>query len=114
MTTFLLAALAFYYNQIALGNTSPGIIRDYVVVEALVANVDPQLAQAISGDESHFNCNAIGDHGTSYGCWQIHLPAHPDISADQAKDPIFSTEWSMHQLAQGNCKIWSTCPKEAP
>ncbi len=102
--------LLFYYNQIALGNTSPEIIKDYIAVEALAAGVSPQMAQSIVHDESKFKCDRVGDHGTSYGCWQIHLPAHKEISKEQAFDVVWSTNWSMQQLKAGNCKIWSTCP----
>ncbi len=106
----LLTVLLFYYSQIANGNTDPVLIRDYIATEALVAGVDPQMAQEIVSKESKFNCEAIGDHGTSHGCWQIHLPAHKDISKAQANDIVWSTQWSMKQLKEGNCKIWSTCP----
>lgn len=30
---------------------------------------------------------SVGDQGTSYGPYQIHLTAHPDITAAQANDP---------------------------
>src|SRR6266567_3344693 len=32
---------------------------------------------------------AVGDNGTSFGPWQIHLPAHPGVSAAQA---VFKAE----------------------
>lgn len=102
--------LLFYYQQIALGNTDPVTIRDYLVTEALVSEVDPQLVQEIVGKESKFNTKASGDNGESAGAWQIHLPAHKDISREQAEDIIWATNWSLNQLKEGNCKIWSTCP----
>lgn len=105
----LIPILAFYYNAILSGSTTPAIIRDYIVVEALASNVNPQLAIGIATAESRLNPNAVGDYGTSVGLFQIHLPAHQDVSEEQAKNIIFSTEWSMNQLSQGNCQIWSTC-----
>lgn len=107
--TSLLLVLAFYYQLIQNGNTSPEIIRDYVVVESLVAGVNPQISQGVVKRESGFNCEAIGDHGESEGCWQIHLPAHKSISSSQAKDPIFSTQWSLQEIKENGCKIWTTC-----
>lgn len=71
--------------------------------------VDPQVAQGIVKRESQFNCQAVGDHGKSYGCWQIHLPAHQDISPEQALDPIFSTQFSLKEIKKNGCKIWTTC-----
>lgn len=72
--------------------------------------VDVWQALYISWNESQWDCDAEGDGHTSMGCWQIHLPAHPTVSVTQAKNLIWSTTWSMNQLALGHCKIWSTCP----
>lgn len=106
----MLAILAFYYGLILNGNIDPIVVKDYIVVEALAVGVDPQLALKIANDESGFHPDRIGDHGTSYGIWQIHLPAHKDISPNQAEDIIWSTNWSLNELKEGNCRIWSTCP----
>lgn len=70
---------------------------------------------AVDGDElyetlkceSKLRSNAVGDHGTSYGVAQIHLPAHSDISKAQALDPIWSIKWTANQFAKGNAHIWS-------
>lgn len=105
----LLPVLLFYYNQIALGNTDPILIKDYIAVEALIMEVNPQIAQGIVGRESKFHCEAIGDYGTSHGCWQIHLPAHQEINKEQAHDIIWSTQWSLREIKENGCKIWSTC-----
>lgn len=48
--------------------------------------------------ESGFDPNAIGDNGTSYGFGQIHLPAHPDVTAVQAADPQFNVNWIAQSL----------------
>lgn len=105
-----MAVLLFYYNRIALGDISPEIIKDYIATEALVEGVNPQMALAIAHDESQFNPQAVGDHGESLGIWQIHMPAHKEITPQNARDVVFSTEWAISQLKVGNCRIWSTCP----
>src|SRR6185503_5706522 len=48
-----------------------------------------------------------GTREPSFGVWQINLPAHPDITKEQAMDVVWSTEWSIKQLKQGKAKIWS-------
>jgi hypothetical protein len=105
----LLPVLLFYYNAILLGDTSTTTIRDYIVTEALIAGVNPQIAIGVAERESKFNCNAVGDHGTSHGCFQIHLPAHTDITKEQAHNIIWSTQWSIEEMKKNGCKIWSTC-----
>ncbi len=107
--TPIVLALAFYYNQLSQGNQSPEVIKDYIVTESLIAGVNPQLALGIVKRESQFNPEAVGDHGNSLGAWQIHMPAHGDISPEQAKDIRWSTQWALTQLKAGNCHIWSTC-----
>lgn len=105
----LLMVLVFYYQQIALGNTDPVMIRDYIAVEALVMGVNPQIALGVVKRESQFHCERVGDYGTSHGCWQIHLPAHKEISPTQAHDVIWSTQWSLNEIKENGCGIWSTC-----
>jgi hypothetical protein len=105
----LLASLAFYYNAILLGDTSQITIRDYMVNEALVAGVDPQLAIGVAKAESGFNCEANGDNNHSHGCWQIFLPAHLDVTHEQAHDIIWSTNWALKEMKVNGCKIWSVC-----
>lgn len=105
----LIPVLLFYYQQIALGSTSPALIKDFIAIEALVIGVEPRVAVGIANAESQLNSEAIGDHNTSFGLYQIHLPAHKEITVQQAHDIIFSTEWSLNEMKQNGCKIWSTC-----
>ena len=69
------------------------------------------LAQIIKC-ESGSNPNAVGDHGTSFGLVQIHLPAHPNITKEQALDPEFSTDYLAKQISIGNANMWSCYKKE--
>ena len=69
--------------------------------------IDSNLALKIVRCESGFDSKAIGDKGKSFGLWQIHLPAHPHITKEQALNPIWSTEWAMEKLKDGKAKIWS-------
>ncbi len=55
--------------------------------------------------ESQYRIDAVGDHGTSFGLVQIHLPAHPDVSQKQALDPDFSVKWMAEHWYEK--RIWS-------
>lgn len=105
----LTAVLTFYLNAVLLPNVSPVTITDYIATEALIIGVDPQMAIGVAKAESGLNPKAIGDRGTSRGLYQIHLPAHTDISKSQAHDIVFSTEWALKEMKKNGCKIWSTC-----
>lgn len=94
----------------SFASNSPLLMTDFIAAEATLDGVDPSVALHIAKAESSMNSDAVGDHGTSFGLFQIHLPAHPDISEEEAENPVFSTEWAMIQLKEGNCDIWSTCP----
>ena len=72
-------------------------------------NMWPEL-EAIAKCESNFNPKAIGDHGKSIGVFQIHLPAHPDVSKVQALDPFYSLAWAIDKYVNGEIGIW-TCWK---
>lgn len=105
--------LLFYYNQIALGNPSPEIIKDYIATEALVVGINPQMAIAVAEKESQLNTQAIGDHGTSFGIWQIHNVEEKGLTKPQAEDLVFSTNWAMKTMKEdGSCREWSTCPAD--
>ena len=61
--------------------------------------------------ESSMNTKAVGDHNTSFGIAQIHLPAHPDITKEQAENAIFASEFMAKEFAQHNQDAWS-CYRE--
>jgi hypothetical protein len=54
---------------------------------------------------------AVGDREQSYGLVQIHLPAHPTITKEQATDPKFAVEFLAKNLKQGRGGMW-TCYKD--
>ena len=58
--------------------------------------VDDLLGMAFT--ETRFNCEAVGDNGKSYGCFQIHLGYHKEITKEQAKDLNFSIPWTLNRL----------------
>src|SRR5689334_6135894 len=72
--------------------------------------VDSAIMESIIWCESGMNPDAIGDHGTSYGLSQIHLPAHPGITKEQALDPEFAINFMAKEISQGNMWKW-TCAK---
>lgn len=59
----------------------------------------------------------VGDQGTSFGPFQIHLPAHPGVSAAQASDPTFAVKYMepayAAAAAQVPASLWQTSPENA-
>lgn len=100
----------FMSNDVALMlPVSASTTEALIEFDAAFYNVSPALMRGIVKRESGFNQYAVGDHGTSIGLVQIHLPAHEDISRAQAENPVFAINFLAEQLSKGNCKIWSTC-----
>lgn len=64
--------------------------------------------RTVIGCESHFNPNAVGDHGLSRGLVQIYGPAWPEITDQEALDPEFSTRFLAEKLSEGQGNLW-TC-----
>jgi soluble lytic murein transglycosylase-like protein len=60
--------------------------------------VPPGLFRRLIQQESGWNPNAYNPSGAT-GLVQIHLPSHPDISAEQARDPAFALAWGARYLA---------------
>lgn len=46
-------------------------------------------------------------HEDSWGIVQIHLPAHPDITREQAQDAAFSLQWMAQQWRDDKAYMWS-------
>lgn len=68
-------------------------------------NVDRFLA--VIDCESGFRADAIGDGGRSYGVAQLFLPAHPEITKEQALDPEWSLAWMANEWKKGHASAWS-------
>lgn len=60
---------------------------------------------------------ATGDSGSSFGPFQIHLPAHPGVSASQANDPLFAVRYMLPAYMAGVRRVpeamWESDPKHA-
>lgn len=104
----LLLFLVFAVSQFNAGNFDKALIKDYIAAEATLVGAPVAEVLHIAEAESGFNSNAVGDKGTSFGLFQIHLPAHHDISKEQANNIVFSTEWSIQQIKAGRGEMWST------
>lgn len=97
-------------------------IQMLIASEADMVGVDPKMALYIVNKEdpdldptrqsSYPDPTGPNGQEDSWGLWQIHLTAHPDITRAQAMDPVWSTEWAVNQLKKGNCHIWTTCPQK--
>lgn len=98
---------------------SAQIDKDYITHRAWAFGVDPDIALHIIENESKFNPDAIGDTtyrcrktgkiSPSYGLVQINGCFH-DYPKEMLLDPDFSLDFLLTNLAQGRCKLWSTCP----
>lgn len=60
--------------------------------------VPPSLFRRLIQQESGWNPDARNPSGAT-GLVQIHLPSHPDISEEQARDPAFALGWGARYLA---------------
>lgn len=57
-----------------------------------------QILDMVISHESSWNPTAVGDQGTSFGLAQIHLPAHGDVSQEQANNPTYAIFWTAKEL----------------
>lgn len=80
---------------------------EYASSTAVAYGIDPDVFTRTLQCESHWKADALGDHGTSYGIAQIHAPAHPEVTREQAYDGIWSINWAAHAFATGHAYWWS-------
>lgn len=99
----------------AIRTEAPPEIAHLIHQYAETYQVDPYQMEAVINCESGFNSTIQSQHiredGTqeqSYGLVQIHLPAHPDVSYEQAINPEFAIEFMAREFANDNEEIW-TC-----
>lgn len=59
-----------------------------------------QTAYAVARAESNGNPTACGDGCTSFGPWQVHIPAWPQYTAEQLFDPEFSAAVSFSPISR--------------
>lgn len=78
---------------------------------------DPNVRAAMlmgSYLESGWNPGSVGDNGSSFGPFQIHLPAHPGVTAQQAEDPQFAVAFMLpayqNGVSQVSSSLWQTAP----
>lgn len=102
---------------------SDGTIKQMVSCYAKKEGVNPELAQYIVSNESHYNPSVVGDLHVkcpstgkpveARGLVQITSCYHPEISDSQAFDPNFSLEFGMKLMKdKKSCMSqFSTCRK---
>jgi Lysozyme like domain len=80
-----------------------------VAQQAGFSQAGSMIAAAIAMAESGGNPNAVGDGGQSYGLWQIYLPAHPNVTPQQAENPSTAAQLAYSISSGGqNWTPWST------
>lgn len=57
--------------------------------------------------ESVWNPNAVGDGGKSFGLVQIHLPSHPNVSKEEALNPVFAINFMAEMWKNDRAYLWS-------
>lgn len=91
------------------------------VVDAILAKTsDQKMRWALlmgSKLESGWNQSAVGDNNTSFGPFQIHLPAHPGVTKAQAEDPTWAVNYMFGSYQSGVNQVpaaqWALNPATA-
>lgn len=107
MKIIILSVLILLVATLCHADTATDTLKEKIASVAASYDVSGNLMMEVIKCESSYNPNAIGDHGTSLGLVQIHLPAHPDITRAEAFDPIFAINFMAAQFAKHNENIWS-------
>lgn len=79
----------------------------YSIIECETAHTfDPNIQSKVRYNFSSERRGIVeGDQERSYGLAQIHLPDHPNITMEEAKNPEFAIDFMASHLAKGK-HIW--------
>lgn len=89
-------------------------IENIIRMVAKEESVDPDLAVRVAKCESNLNPKAknINTFGSiDRGLYQINSKLHPEVSDEQAFDPIFSAKFFCKAFKNGNLKWWDITRK---
>jgi hypothetical protein len=98
----------------------PLTLEEMIRERARINNLNEEKIIYIARCESQLNHQAVGDGNLtcastkkpmrSRGLWQINECGHPEISDEQAFDPVWSTDWAMEVFKKGEeAKEWQRC-----
>jgi len=91
--------------------TAPPEIQSIINNASDTYQVSPYTLENVLNCESTFNPEAVGDATTSFGIAQIHLIAHPEISLQEALNPVWAIDYLASSISSGKGNQW-TCYRE--
>jgi len=97
-------------GSIPAAGINEAIIRKVAIQEG----VDPDLAVCVAKCESSFNEKAVHvntDGSRDRGLFQINDKCHPDVSDEEAFNPIFAAEFFCKAFKAGNLSWWNATRK---
>lgn len=95
-------------------------IIEMLAYKAIENDIKPKYLIALANCESSLNPTVQSKFKQSYGqersfgLFQIHVQAHKSVTVEQAKDPVFNTEWAIEEIKKGKApRHWVRCHKVA-
>ena len=99
--------VAEFTKKYKIENRTEQIYKTIASCENIPLDSNLQSGHRYKYDSVRWNVKA-GEQEKSFGLSQIHLPDHPDISYEEATDPLFSIEWMVKEFSLGHASQW-TC-----
>jgi len=97
-------------KNLTISQKTEKTIQDIIIMIAKEEQVDPDLALRVAKCESNFDTKAINinsDGSRDRGLFQINDKFHPEVSDEQAFDPIFSTRFFCKAFKNGHLDWWN-------
>lgn len=96
----------------------PAPVVEAVLQESQVADVREAMLLGSWLEGGWGPTYGVGDQGTSFGPYQIHLPAHPGVTREQAEDPKWASDYMYGNYVRGVTSVqpvtlWVTDPEAA-
>lgn len=96
------------------GPSTPNSLVDQVLAQAPNAQVALAMLMGSHLEGGWGPSWGVGDAGTSFGPFQIHLPAHPGVTPAEASDPRFAVAYMLPAYEQAVAKVGNTAFRANP
>lgn len=99
--------VAEFTKKYKIENRTEQIYKTIASCENIPLDSNLQSGHRYKSDNLRWGVKA-GEQERSFGLAMIHLPDHPDISYEEATNPLFAIEWMVKEFSLGRSWQW-TC-----
>lgn len=87
----------------------PKTLKEAVFEIADEYGVPHETVDSLITSESNWEPDTVNEKSGDYGLVQINLASWPDVTKEQAMNPLWSARWAIEKLSKGQEHYWVVC-----